>query len=82
MGWGAGTLYGVRVGVCPGVGSEAWLRWFAHPLGGGVCRGHARYAAFAPGPSEVAVGFFLIFLYLFVYNLPQLHMHAVIFSPL
>ena len=40
----AGSLYGVRVGVCPGVE----LRWFAHPFGGAVRRGHAQYPAFAP----------------------------------
>ena len=36
---------------------------------------------FAPGSSEVAVGF-LVFLYLVVHNLPQVHMHTVVFSPL
>ena len=24
----------------PGVGLEGWLRWFAHPFGGILCRGH------------------------------------------
>ena len=80
--WGVGgepcSLYGVRVGVCPVVGSEEWLRWFAHPLSGGVCRGHAQYPAFAAGSSKVAVGF-LVFVS-FVQNLPQLCMH-IIFSP-
>ena len=33
--------------MCPGVGLEGW---FAHPLGGIVCRGHAQLPAFAPGP--------------------------------
>ena len=51
-------LYGVRVGVCPGVGLEEWLRCFVHPLGVTVCRGHAQYPAFAPGSSKLAVGFF------------------------
>ena len=52
------SLYGPRVGVCPEVSPEGWLRWFAHPLGGGVCRGHAQYPAFAPYPlpSKVVVG--------------------------
>ena len=27
---------------------RGWLRWSAHPLGGGVCRGHAQCPAFAP----------------------------------
>ena len=35
----------------------------------------------ARGSSEVAVEFFGL-LYLFVQNLPQLRMHAVIFSPI
>ena len=76
------SFYGVRVEVCPGVGLEGRrLRWAAHPLGGVVCRGHAQCPAFAPGSSEVAVGF-LVFLYLVVHNLPQLPIYAVIFSPL
>ena len=66
--------------MCPRVWSEGWLRCFAHTFGGVECRGHAQYPAFALGSSEVAVGF-LVFLYL-VHNLPQLCMHAVIFSPL
>ena len=71
----------MRVGVDLWVGSEAWLRWSAHPLGGAVCRVHGLYSAFAPSSSEVAVGF-LVFLYLVVHNLPQLGLEAVIFSPL
>ena len=39
-GW-AGSLYGVRIGVCPGVRPEGCLRCFAHPFDGvevqGVC---------------------------------------------
>ena len=46
---GACTLYGARVEVCSGVRLEVWLRGFAHPLGGNVCRGHVQYPAFAPG---------------------------------
>ena len=38
-----------------------------------------QHPAFASGSSEMAVGF-LVFLYLVVHNLPQLSMHAVIFS--
>ena len=34
------SLYGVRVGMCPGVRLEGWLRCFAHLFSGGVCRGH------------------------------------------
>ena len=29
---------------------EAWLVWFAHPLGGAVCKGHAQCSAFVPYP--------------------------------
>ena len=66
-----------------------WLRWFAHHLGGAVCRGHAQYPAFAPD------NLFLLFrlfktgswdfwsLCIFwVQNLPQLYLPAVIFSPI
>ena len=77
----AGSLHGVRLGVCPGVGQEGWLRWSAHPFGGVECRGHVRYPVFAPGSSEVAVRF-LVFFYLAVQNMPQLPMHTVLFSPL
>ena len=83
-----GGLYGVRGGVCPGMGLEGWLRCFAHPFGGGVCRGHAQYPAFAPNPLLLLLALqkwqlgILVSLYLVVHNLPQLCMHAVIFSPL
>ena len=55
---------------------EWWLRCFAHPSGGVECRGHTQYPAFAPGSSKVAVGPFG----LYTQNLPQLCVHAVIFS--
>ena len=45
---GAGSLYGVRVGVCPGVGPEGWLRCFAHRFAGIERWGHVQYPAFAP----------------------------------
>ena len=87
--WGrAGSLYGVRVGVCPGVRLAGWLRWSAHPFGGVVCRGRAQYPAFAPNPLLLLLALqkwqlgFLGFFYLIVHNSPQLCMHAVIFSPL
>ena len=64
-----GSLYGVKVGACPGVRPEGWLWWFAHPFGGLVCRGHVQDPAFcsrsfvlAPGSSEMALvlcGFFV-----------------------
>ena len=65
----AGSLYGVNVGVCPGVGPEAGLKWFAHPFGGVVCRGHAQYPALLPALQEWRLGF-LVSLYLVVQNLP------------
>ena len=57
---------------------RGWLRWFAHPLRGAVCRDHMQYSGLAPGTSEVAaaLGPFCII----VHNLPQLPMHGVIFS--
>ena len=78
---GSGPLYGVRVGAGPGVRPEGWLRWCAHPSSDAMCRGHVQYPAFAPGSSEVAVGF-LVFSYVLAHNFPQLHMGTVIFSPL
>ena len=36
----AGSLYEVRVRVGTEVGLKGWLGCFAHPFGGGVCRGH------------------------------------------
>ena len=55
---GAGSLYGVREGVCPGVRLEEELRWLAHRFHGVMCSGHAQDPAFAPSSSEVAVGLF------------------------
>ena len=37
---------------------------------------------FSPGTSEVAVCLFVLFFVSLVYNLPQVHMHTVIFSPI
>ena len=42
------SLLAGRVVVCLGVQLEGWLGCFAYPLGGGVCRGHVQYPAFAP----------------------------------
>ena len=78
-GW-ACSLYGVRVGVCPGVNPKGWFKWFAHPLGDVVCRGCAQYPAFSLGSSKAAGGFLGLFV-LFVQNLPQLRMQVVIFDP-
>lgn len=46
-----------------------------------ACFFFPQHSAFVPSSSEMAVGF-LVFLYLLVHNLPQLCMHAVIFSVL
>ena len=40
----------------PGVRPEGSVRWFAHLLGGVVCRGHVQHSAFALGSKEVVVG--------------------------
>ena len=55
----------MRIGVCPGVGLQGWLRWFAHHLSGGVCRERVQDPAFAPGPFRSGSWAFLVFLYLF-----------------
>ena len=54
------------------------------PFGGVLCRGHAQYPAFSPDTlflllalQKWQLGFW--FLYVVVQNLPQLHIHAVIF---
>ena len=69
----AGSLNGMRVGGRSVSQPEGWLS-------GTVSRAHAQYPAFAPGSSRGG-SWVLAFLYL-VHNLPQLHMHAVIFNPL
>ena len=73
--------------MCPGFRPEEWLKCSAYPLGGVKFRGHAWYPVFPPDTliyvpisSEVLGGG--VFLYPLVHNLPQLHMHAVIDSPL
>ena len=83
----AASLYGVRVrwvqgsGQRGGLGDLPPLWWWC------VLEAHivpcfcSRCPAFALSSLEVAVGF-LVFLYLLAHDLPQLPMHAVIFSPL
>ena len=44
----AGSLQGERIGLCPPVRAERWLRCFVHPFAGGECRRHVQYPAFAP----------------------------------
>ena len=84
MGQRALSLHGVRVGLCPGIGLEGWLRWFVHLFVVSNAGGRVRSPAFAPypilfasGSSEIAVGCFWA-LYLLVQDLFQLHMHTVI----
>ena len=76
----AGSLYGVRVGVCPGVRLAGWLRWSAHPFVV-LCAGGMRSALLLLLALQKWQLVFLVFLYLVIHNLPQLHMHTVIFSP-
>lgn len=87
----AGCLYGVGVGTGSQVWPEEWLRWVFIISLVVLCAGDcvapcfcSRHPTFSPCSSEVAVRIFccLSFLYLIVYNLPWLHMHVVIFSPL
>ena len=54
-------MWRLRVGADPGVRPEGWLGWSAHPFGGLVCWGCARYPAFGLVSSEVAVGFLEFF---------------------
>ena len=59
------SSHGVRVGVCPGVRLEQWLRWFSLTfvvLSGGGMHSTLFYAPdthFAPGSLEMAVGFYI-----------------------
>ena len=79
----AGSLYGVTAS-CPGLGSEGWLRCFAHLSGGVECRGCCSVPCFCSqhplldlGSSEVAVGIWGLFAS-FVQSLPRLGMSTVI----
>ena len=78
----AGSLHGVRVGVCTRFRLERWFRRFAHPFVGIGYKG--MHPTFAISSSEVVVGGFLffVFLYFFIHNLSQIFMHAVLYSPL
>ena len=82
----AGSSYEVRVGVCPGVGSEGWLRCLAHPLGGVECRGVCSILflllTYCFCFRLLKMADFLVSLLSFVQNLPQLFMHTAILSPI
>ena len=70
------SLCAMRVGVCPEVGLEGWLRWCAHPLvvfSAGSMHSPQPLSptpCFPPNSSEVEV-VCLVFLYLVVHNLPN-----------
>ena len=70
----------MRVGACLGSRPAGWLGWFAHPLGGGVCRGHTQYPAFLWALQKWQLDFLVSVS--FVQNLPQLRIYEVIFSPI
>ena len=74
-------LSGMSVECAQWSGQRGGLGRFAHPFGGVECRGHGQDPAFAhdtlflhPDLQKWQLGF-LVFLYLVVQNLPQLHMH-------
>ena len=81
----AGSSYGLRIGVCLGVGLEGWLRWFAHPFAVGTWA----VPCFVPNTpvslllalQKWQLGVFLS-LYLLVQNSLQLCMHTANFSPI
>ena len=73
--------------MCPGVGSEGRLRGLAYLLGDVVCRGHAQYLPFASNPLLLLWAlqkwqWVFWSLCIFSPEFAQLHMQAVIFSPL
>ena len=78
--------------ICPAVRMEGWRRWFAHPLGGGVCGGgmlhtllFSQVLLFAPGSLQVAVGFFFSLfwsLFIFVWSWPHCTSTKLFFGPM
>ena len=67
---------GEESGDGPRVRLEVHPRWSAHPFGGIECKGHPWHPAFAPGFC-LRSSCVWVHLYLVVYNLSQLHKHAV-----
>ena len=68
-------------------GGAAWV--FCPPLRRWCVQGacavpcfRSQHPVFAPGSSKVATGLFGLFVYFWVQNLPQVHVHAVIFIPI
>lgn len=84
VGWGITPLHGVRIRVCPGVGLDGWPGWVCPPLWWWCVQSHVQYPVLAPRLFRSSSWVFLVSLYLFVHNLPQLcmSMQAVIFYPL
>ena len=85
----AGSLYGVSIGGVQGSGQRGGLSVLSTPLvvlsAGSVLSTLLLLwtpCFFAPRSSEMTVGRFFVLFVSFVHNLSQLHMHAVIFSPL
>ena len=78
------SSYGVRVGVHSGVRLEVWLRCFANPLHGIVCKRYVQNPSlapetpdFPPTSAKVAARFSGLFAF-FVQNLPQLLTHTIL----
>jgi hypothetical protein len=80
----------VRAGVSPGVELEGWLRGFVRPFVVLSAEGHIQYPALGSHTQYFCsrlfrngswLGFFFP-LYFLVQNLPQLHVHTVISSPI
>ena len=55
LGGQAGSLYGLRVGVGPGIWPEGGLRWAGTPLVV-LSAGSCKHPAFALGTSGIAAG--------------------------
>ena len=64
LSWGqACSLHGMSVGLCRGVRLEGWLRCFAHPLGGIICRGACAVPCFCfQHPAFALDTLFLLFI--------------------
>ena len=79
--WGwACSLRGVRVGVCPGVGLEGWLRWFAHPLVRVSCRGRGSTLLLLQALQKWQLGF-LVSLYVLSRICPNCACRQLFFVP-
>ena len=62
---------------------RGWLRWFAHPSSGAVCRALDTLCLLpALQKWQLDIESFFFFLYIVVHHLPQLLTYTVIFSSL